>query len=213
MDYKITSGQDKALEDRIVQKLRNLVKFSTVTRSTSVGTADGGSGPPSTQSYQLDIRRMQHFGFRSVPPAGTRQILVHPEAGSTQAVSVAEDDQHAGPGSLANGETSLYSKANSAVLIADKDGHTKITSSGSSNVVLNGGSLKVARDTDPTGSGTLACVMAGPVAGITTATITWVPEGGGAPTTLAVLNFVGTGTGGSVHVVGKITDGAPHILG
>ena len=82
---------------------------------------------------------------------------------------------------------------------------------GSDDIVVNGGSLKVARDTDPTASGTFSMLAAGPVAGVTTVTFLWTPESG-APVTIGTIGLtVAGGTAAALqaaHITGKITDGA-----
>ena len=125
--------------------------------------------------YQLPAERMQHYGFRSRPGKGARVVCISPEGGASQRVSVASEAPGTGPGSQAEWEVEVYAKAGQR-LTYDKDGHATlqvatgkkitiqangatieisaagkitVTSAGGQDVQVNGGTLKVARETDP----------------------------------------------------------------
>ena len=80
--------------------------------------------------------------------------------------------------------------------------------------INNGGTAKVGRVGDATGSGSLVAVVAqtGPTV---TVTITFVPEGGGTPVSWFAFSATGTGTPGTYTLAlpGKITAGADHLKG
>lgn len=79
------------------------------------------------------------------------------------------------------------------VLVAKADANVRISVQGGGDVILNGGSLKVARDTDDVDCGAYVFVP-----GTGDASLTWVPPGAPAMP-------------GMVAVAGKISGGADHV--
>lgn len=206
-------------QEQAEQLLARNVRYGIVAGTTLTGHGDQLEGDGDTSDPILSqrvARRMFPYGFDARPPAGAEAVTVQAGGGGKGIMVGARIDGHA-PSDLEVGEVGLYSAFNSSVLRADKSGNTKINSATvdgtPGNVVVNAGTLKVARRTDPTGSGTLVAVVAqaGPTV---TVTFSWVPQGGGAPVPWFAFSATGTGTPGTYNLPlpGKITDGAPHFL-
>lgn len=127
------------------------VRFSSVANTSELGdkndSVDGRSeaGEPAAQ---VSVRRLWPFGLRSRPPAGVDAVVVHANGGSSNGVMVGAESSKYGPTDLEVGEACVYSSANPEVLRARETGKTELSSAQSQDVVVNGGTLKVARATD-----------------------------------------------------------------
>ncbi len=113
----------------------------------------------------LPARRMGPFGLRWVHPKDCEGLAIN-VGGRLQLVLLAAESEKYGPTDLEGGEVALYDQAGSTIVL-DKDGAITITSKSGATVVLNaagkitidakagqdvqvnGGTLKVARETDP----------------------------------------------------------------
>lgn len=139
------------LRSDLTQMVRNQVQWTEFTRSTSRGFDEGAGGrPTSERAYDRDPRRMQHAGFRSVPPKGARGVLLQVEGGAARCVTVAEDAPDAGPQDLESGETAIFATTSTAgKVVCDKDGDVNIDAHAGRDVIVNEGALEVARRTDP----------------------------------------------------------------
>lgn len=139
------------LKWQVMQWAGRLVKYATLKRlSDKFGfgyvtppAEDPSEVPPDQVQTLLQadqrVRFMQWFGFRSRPVIqGGECIIVAPRGGTTNAVAVAADNLNHGPINLKEGESVQYGIGGSTVL-HDQAG----------NVVVNSGTLKVARETDP----------------------------------------------------------------
>jgi hypothetical protein len=154
---------------------------------------------------------------RSAPVTGSECIVTAPRAGAVNATVVASDHLGYGPTDLAEGDSVVYSKAhhegvtcivrvnangkitinskNNGVIVLDENGKITIDAAAGQDVVVNGGTLKVARVTDLTTCGVLQFNTVG--VGVLTGTYT-DPDGGVAPFTLGV----------PINLVGRIAPGA-----
>jgi hypothetical protein len=198
---QLLAEMETRIREELLQELRNQVQVTTATRSTSLGDKDGSSGWPDTEKpYQRPSRRMQHFGFRSVPPKNAAKVMLLVGGGNASEVTVAEGSDGFGPGDLGDGAASLFSSGDARVVADGAD------------VVVNEGTAKVGRLGDATGSGSLVAVatQVGPTA---TVVFTFVPQGGGAPVAWFTLACTGTVTPGTytLPLPGKITAGADHF--
>lgn len=168
-----------------------------------VQTADGQKG-------QRPARRLEQWGLRTrAPSKGVRTFWIRIGSSNVIYLGIAPTKGY-GPGNLDEGEVALYCMADGTIVRLTKAGKVAINSASGQDTVVNDGTLKVARDTDPTASGTIACAVVGPVTGVSTATFTYTPPGG-SPQTLATLSFTGSGTGGTANITGRITNGAPRF--
>lgn len=192
------------LEWLILQRLANVVRFTTYARTTAKGDTDQVEGrplDPSQPKTSLRVRRMQHFGFRSVPPVGALATVVHSDGAVDQGMAVAEDMPDDGPQDLKAGEAAIWCHKGGTIIKLDKDGNIAITAAAGKDVTVNGGTAKVARvgDTVTTGVWMASSTGAGPV------TFTKIgPEGplpGTPPEQILDLSS------------GEITEGAEHFKG
>ena len=113
----------------------------------------------------MPARRMGPFGLRWVHPKDCEGLAIN-VGGRLQLVLIAAESESYGPTDLEGGEVALYDQAGSTIVL-DKDGAITITSKSGAvvamnaagkitidakagqDVQVNGGTLKVARETDP----------------------------------------------------------------
>lgn len=97
------------------------------------------------KSSAQPVRFMQWFGFRSRPVVkGGEAVVVAPRGGPSNAVAVAADNLSVGPTDLKEGEAVVYGKEGQ-VLRQAQDGRTTIDAASGKDIVLNGGTHKIAR--------------------------------------------------------------------
>jgi phage baseplate assembly protein V len=96
------------------------------------------------------VERVQNYGFTSVPLPGAEAVVVFVGGQRDHGLAVAVDDRRYRLKSLQAGEVAMYHKDGARVVLK-ADGSIEITAKSGSNVVLNGGSLNVARVTDTAG--------------------------------------------------------------
>lgn len=126
--------------DYVRQALGWVVRFSRVAGNTADGgkdTVEGRATGSDEQSYAYLVRRIWPFGIRSRPPAGCDAVVVHANAGSSNGVMVGAESTRYGPSDLKDGEVCLYNKGTATVKLDEND-----------QVVVNGGSIPVAREGD-----------------------------------------------------------------
>jgi len=123
--------------------------------------ADESAGEIQTNEI---AKHIQLYGFRSKPPVNCEVISLVCSGGSSQKVVVASDDATKGPQNLEPAETAIYSHSGSVVKF-DKNGNITIDAAAGKDVVVNGGNLKVARDTDAVKATTAMNTWMGQVAG------------------------------------------------
>lgn len=139
---------------RLAGQVATRATLSSVNGTSKVATAEG------TELADRELggaELLQHFGLKSIPPSGCDAITLRIVGVGGHRVVIAEGDRVSGkaPVDLAAGETALYS-AGGALVVLRADGSIAITNeTGSSltlgidgSVVLNGGVLGVARQTD-----------------------------------------------------------------
>jgi len=161
------------------QVVANAIQFTQVTRSTSSGEHDKVAGYRTEgvgeESYDYEVRRMQHFGFRSRPPKDVWALRVAATGGATNNATVAEDSRRYGPSDLEDGEVALYNNVAGVELRFDRDGNINAQSANGKVVSLQGGDRGVARLNDDVDCGTLIFVPGPPAA------LTYVAPGGAMP--------------------------------
>lgn len=106
--------------------------------------ADEDAGEQQTNE---PVRHLQTFGFRSRPPVNSEIISVSVAGSGSQKVAIASDNMELGPSDIKEGESVVYSKGGSTILL-DKDGNIIIKAASGKDVTVNGGTLNVARKTD-----------------------------------------------------------------
>lgn len=167
------------LRDYARQLVANAIQYTHVTRSTSSGEHDKVAGyrteGTSEREYDYEVRRVQHFGFRSRPPANVWAVRVAVTGGAANNVTVGEDSTRYGPSDLDDGEVALYNRVAGVELRLDAGGNINIRSAAGKLVNLQGGDRGVARANDSVNCGTLIFVPSSPPA------LTYVEPGGQMP--------------------------------
>ncbi|HJU24544.1 MAG TPA: phage baseplate assembly protein [Casimicrobiaceae bacterium] len=139
------------LRELIRQEAANKIQFTRITKSSDTGQQDSVHGHQIEGSgevnYDYFVRRFQHYGFRSRPPAGTWAIKIN--AGrSANAVIIAEDSERYAPTGIADGDVVLFNRvtgvqlylkaADGSVLITDKQGsQVKLDGTGTIDIVAS----------------------------------------------------------------------------
>ena len=135
-----------------------LVKWTTLSGLGSRECDGTVTMPPydpaeSEESSTQPVRIYQHFGYRCAPVSGSEVVVVAPRADPCNAVVVASDSRGHGPTGLSEGDAAMYSSAHKegqvCVIRLYATGKITIDAKEGQDVVVNGGTLKVARDTDP----------------------------------------------------------------
>jgi phage gp45-like len=161
------------------QLVANAIQFTQLTRSTSSGEHDKVAGYRTEgvgeTAYDYEVRRLQHFGFRSRPPKDVWVLRVAATGGATNNATVAEDSTRYGPSDLGDGEVALYNSVRGLEVRFDSDGNIKLQSASGKLVSLQGGDRGVAREQDSVDCGTLIFVP-GP-----SAALSYVQPGGQMP--------------------------------
>lgn len=204
----------------IAGQLASALQYGKVTRSSSNGD-DAMDG----WVQQIPSRRMGPWGLRALPPVGSECIGVG--AGGSQAnlvMMAAETTSRTangleyayGPKDLKEGETALYDKAGS-VLRMSQDGTTKIDAASGKDIILNGGTKKVARVGDRA-KVTIRSVYTVVTMTPPTFVLTVSAVSGTSVTTLFSFTGLGTvsvpaapGVPYDVEVDSEIFEGAPHV--
>jgi phage gp45-like len=135
--------------DLVRQVVANAIQFSRFTLSSSSGEHDQVAGHhtegPDEESYDYEVRRLQHFGFRSRPPKDVWALRVAASGGATNGATVAEDSTRYGPSDLEDGEVALYNRVSGLEIRFDKNGNITIRSADGKLVSLQGGQRGIAR--------------------------------------------------------------------
>jgi phage gp45-like len=105
--------------------------------ATALGKSDQIEGRGDSDTPDI-ARRMQPFGFRSVPVVGSEGVVLVINGGKRSggaAVLIASENLGYGPQEMVEGETSLFSKF-AAVIILDKDGNVTVVPKAGAKVKL-----------------------------------------------------------------------------
>jgi phage gp45-like len=146
--YELLRQARAELRELVRQAVANALQFTRFTRTSSSGARDAVAGHPTgpdEERYDYEVRRLQHFGFRSVPPADTLALRVAACGGATNGVTVAEDSQRYGPSDLEDGEVALFNTVDGLVILLDKNGTVRVRSAAGQKVELQGGERGIAR--------------------------------------------------------------------
>ncbi len=137
------------LREFVRQAVANAIQFTQFTLSSSSGERDKVAGHRTEgadeEPYDYEVRRLQHFGFRSRPPKDVWALRVAASGGATNGATVAEDSTRYGPSDLEDGEVALYNTVSGLEIRFDKDGNIAIRSAGGKTVSLQGGGKGIAR--------------------------------------------------------------------
>ena len=160
--YEYVARLRDELREVARQLVANAIQFTQLTRSTSSGEHDKVAGyrteGADETSYDYEVRRLQHFGFRSRPPKDVWVLRVAASNGATNNATIAEDSTRYGPSDLGDGEVALYNSVSGLEVRFDADGNVKLQSASGKLVSLQGGDRGVARERDSVDGGTLIFV-------------------------------------------------------
>lgn len=145
----MTSSLREAIRQFVRTYCARLVQLLPINRS-SANRYDGVDGQESAGDEpegQRTVERMQHYGFRSRPRAPSRCVVLQVNGGAGNNVSVAEETDGLGPTDQKDGEVELYSEYGQRIRFL-QDQHLRVDAPGVAEVLVNGGSAKVARVND-----------------------------------------------------------------
>lgn len=181
--------------------LQAIVEFTPITVSSADGTKDFVGIQTDAKDQQRAVRRASPWGIsgRPVAGAGVLAAVVKAVGGAFGGMIVGVGTDKYGPQDLNSGETCIWNKVTGTRILLDQDGKISIDAGSGQDIVLNGGSLKVARKTDKTIGDTTM------LAWITAVTAKFNAAAGpmlSAPASITPPTDFGV-----------INDGAPHVLG
>lgn len=180
----------------------HVASYSKVTATSALGDDDA------VAHYQSDtdepsndnrVRRVASWGIAGRPMPGVIALAIRVLASGAQGVMAGISTNRYGRQDLKAGETQIYNKVSGCEVFLDENGALRINAAAGQDVIINGGTLKIARDTDAVNVGTWTHVPASG-AGVTPCSLTYTPPGG-APTPIVAPG---------VAVTGKINGGAAH---
>lgn len=187
----------------VSEKLPALLFGWTLTsKSSAMGAADEvQTADDDTNKGQRPVRRIEPFGLRSRTPSKMRALWLRLGASNVVFLGIAPSQGY-GPSDLEDGEVAIYN-VSKALQRFWKTGKITIDADSGQDIVLNGGTKKVARVTDPVRIGTLAGST--PVGGgAVTFVFTPVDADGtpGTPVTSVTANIAGiiSNAGGAPNV-------------
>lgn len=179
------------LVDLIKEVAGRIIKWSTVAQQSDRCGYIWATLPPGRSDEKISserVRLIQQFGFRSKPPSGSEILVGNPRAGTINPVALGTDNLGYGPTDLEDGEVVEYGPAHTnggvscmrwkpsgemtittaeATIQIASTGQINITAKTAADVVVNGGTLRVARKTDPVG---YLCIQTAVVSGTTVVT-------------------------------------------
>lgn len=133
------------IRDEVISIAARLCKYATIARSTAKGydfitKPEAGADEPDNQEQ---ARRLQDFGLRSVPVAGSECAVIASRGGSSNRIIVASDNLKFGPLDLKEGEVCIYSKADTGGalcrILLDVDGNVTVIPKAGAKVRLGDG--------------------------------------------------------------------------
>lgn len=138
------------LEQRMAALAMSIVDFAPITRTSAAGDSDGVNVQGDPKDRERPIRRVSPWGISGRPIAGDNVIaaIVKAVASSFGGMSVGVATDKYGPQDLEEGETCIWNKQTGCRILLDKDGKITIDAPAGQDVVVNGGTEKVARTND-----------------------------------------------------------------
>lgn len=213
--------------NQVMEWIRNSTQYviTAVPDKGGIDQVEGRKVGPSDPQYQIPVRRMAQYGYRSLPPNGSENILVTPNAAFGNKCIVASENRNFGPSDLEEGEVSLFSKFKQ-LLRLKTDGKLTIDSGkdnagNQADIILNGGTAKVARvgDQAKTTIRTVYTVVPGTPPGFNLTCSAVSPDGLSSTVLFQFTVVAGAvtvptlpGVPYDVEVDSEIFQGAPHVL-
>lgn len=174
----------RELQQFVEQKLSQMIGWTLSAHSSATGDADAAAlADDDASNGQRPGRRIEPWGVRGRPPSKVRMLQLRLGSSNVFFLGVAAGKGY-GRSTLDEGETQLYCSANGTEVVLHQNGDGEINSGETATITVNGGTLPVARKTDPMTNGTLVFTF-GPGSGAATLSIVYHPGDGSAPQTLA----------------------------
>jgi hypothetical protein len=203
--HDLIASAKKEIKAYALSLVQSVLFWSKVSSTSADGTHDGVEGWPADggdPGGQQPVRRGEPWGVHGRPKAGVQALVARVMGNAAAGVLTAIWTGAYGRQNLAEGETQLYCVAKDCEVYLDKNGKLRLVSSTGQDITFNGGTLKVARETDSLDVGTLGPCTAGPYPVTLSYTPTVATGGGntgpGSPLTgptVAVSGVVAKGTG------------------
>ena len=149
----LTPADRAWIKDAIQQAVANMLRLSPVAKSNADGeqyALEGHKQDPSDPSYEYDALYAPPFGVHAVVPAGVEAVWVQIHGGASNNAIVGTHSTRYAPSDLKDGEVAFYNKVTGCTIKLDENGKLTIDAAAGQDVVVNGGTLKVARVTDAT---------------------------------------------------------------
>ena len=136
-----------ALRQLLLDFGARLIRWTLLGRTSPSGfdQVDGREVDPSEPLVCHGARRLQHYGFRSRPPAGSEVLVLAPGGATSQKVYIASEAPGTGPSSQAEAEVELYAKPGQRVTL-DKDGQITISAHGATIQITSAGDVLISAE-------------------------------------------------------------------
>jgi len=130
------------MKDWVKEYLRNALarvwSWTYFTGNSADGTKDSvASDKTDSNAPSFSARRMQHFGFRSLPPSGVAAIRLGNIGAASNSVIIAEESSRFGPSDLKDGEVAIYNKVTGCVIKMDQNGAVSVTGAPNQNITVS----------------------------------------------------------------------------
>lgn len=169
------------LREELLQRLQiallDLFSYTKMSKPSKNGRDDQVEGRQDDEKANSDSQRVQHYGFRSVPPVGT--WVLRAKIGS-QNFTLGEDSTKYAPTDLEEGEATLFNSQSGVRVKLTKDGDVLIDAKDGQKVKLasaGGGTQPINRRGDGVNMGQWSHTPASGV-GVTPCQLTFAPPGG-----------------------------------
>lgn len=158
-------------KEQLLARIQGIVEFTPISVSTADGSKDAVKVQGDPSDRQRFVRRTSPWGISGRPVAGVGVLaaIVKAVAGPFGGMIVGVSTTDYGPQDLEEGETAIWNKVNGTLIRLKPDGSMTIDASSGKDVVVNGGSAKVARVGDKIQSHTHAFAL---TANLTTGAVT-----------------------------------------
>jgi phage gp45-like len=149
MSLEWVKNELAAMRARIDAAASMVSDFTTYAKTSADGSRDEANVTAQETQKQRPMLRTSPWGVATRPVVGVACALVKAYGGPFGAMLVGVYTNDYGPQNLDEGEVCLYCSSSGTRVYLDKDGNVKIDAASSQNIVLNGGTLQIARSTDP----------------------------------------------------------------
>lgn len=159
------------IREEVARWIAQIFVYTLTAKGSATGDSDEVEGvdgardpgaPANAKKTQRRVVRIQPFGFNSVPPTKLRSLSLKLGASNIFFIGIGPQKAY-GPTDLEEGEVALYSKVANVRVKLTKDGDVLINAEGTRDIILNGGTKKVARIDDTAKADTLMAAWMGQV--------------------------------------------------